>query len=62
MNVSNTTFVLNKNAEPFGDKGYVIMHKDGSGAILGKNQANKPNFQGTPCKMALSGTADLRAE
>lgn len=69
LNVSSTTFAINPKAAPFGDKVYVIFHKDGSSAILkasgtifNKPQATNPTLQGTLCKMALSGTAALRAE
>jgi len=62
LDVSSTTFKLDAKAVPFGDRGYVIFHKGGDGAILGKNQALRPNLQGVPCQMAISGTAALRAE
>ena len=62
LDVSSTTFSIDAKAQPFGDKGYVVFHKGGDGTIFRKNQSNKPNLQGTPCKMALSGTAALRAE
>ena len=62
MNISSATFAVNSNADPFGDKGYVIFHKGGDGAIYRKQQTDKPIPQGVPCKMALAGTAALRAE
>ena len=62
LDVSSTTFSIDAKAQPFGDKGYVIFHKGGDGQILRKEQAKKPNLQGTPCKMAFSGTAALRPE
>lgn len=62
LNVSSTTFSLDKYAAPFSDEGYVVIHKEGSGVVFRKEQATKSQFQGTPCKMALSGTAALRAE
>jgi hypothetical protein len=62
FDISSTTFKLSANAVPFGEKGCVVFHKDGDGAILGKNQAGNSKLQGTPCKMALTGTAALRAE
>lgn len=62
LNVSNTTFSLDPNSVPFGDKGYVVFHKGGDGAVLNKSQASNPKLQGSPCKMALSGTAALQAK
>ena len=62
LEVSSTTFNLDAKAVPFGDKGYVIFHRGGDGAILGKNPAGRAHLQGTPCIMALTGTAALRAE
>ena len=62
LNVSNTTFSLDPNSVPFGDKGYVVFHRGGDGAVLNKNQGSIPKFQGSPCKMALSGTATLHAK
>ena len=62
LNVSNTTFSLKAIRVPYGDKGYVIFRRGGDGAILTKNQASIPTLQGSPCKMALSGTAALQAK
>jgi len=62
LDVSSTTFTLDPNARPYGDKGYVILHKGGDGAILRSQQGRIQSLQGTPCKLALSGTAALRAE
>jgi len=61
LNVSNTTFVLDSNADPFRGKGYVVFHRGGDGSILNGKQAGRPAFQGTPCKLALTGTAALQA-
>ena len=61
LNVSDTTYVLDARAVPFAKKGYVVFHRGGDGVILNANQAAKPALQGTPCKMALTGTAALRA-
>ena len=58
LNASTGIFTVNPSTQPFGDKGYVILHKGGDGAILRPQQSDK----GTPCKMAGSGTAALRAE
>ena len=62
LNVSNTTFSLDPKSVPFGDKGYVVFHRGGDGAVLNKYQASNPKLQGCPCKMALSGTAALQAK
>lgn len=40
-------FTLDPNSKVFGDKGYVIFHRGGDGAILGKNQAAKTSLQGS---------------
>ena len=61
LNISNTTFVLNAKAVPFGNKGYVVFHRGGDWILLGGNQAEKSALPGTPCKMALTGTAALQA-
>jgi type II secretory pathway pseudopilin PulG len=62
LNPATGTFAVNPQAAPFGDKGYIVFHKGGDGAIFRKSQTTKSNLQGTPCKMALTGTAALRAE
>ncbi|MEI8342698.1 MAG: prepilin-type N-terminal cleavage/methylation domain-containing protein [Verrucomicrobiota bacterium] len=40
-------FELDSTSKVFGDKGYVIFHRGGDGAILGKNQASKIALQGS---------------
>lgn len=62
LDVPNSTFTIKPNAQPFGDRGYVVFHRGGDGAICRPQQTTNTSLQGTPCKMALSGTAALSAE
>ena len=76
LNVSDTTFTVDAKAQPFGDNGYVVFLKGGTGEIINLKRSPNPHvaegvklrklipkeIQKTPCKMALSGTSALMAE
>jgi type II secretory pathway pseudopilin PulG len=41
---------LSPNAKPFGDAGFVVVHKSGDASIFGKNQATPAGFENDPVK------------
>jgi len=49
----NTNTAINNTAAPFGDKGFVIFHKGGDGAVYKRQQATSKQLLGIP-----PGTAD----
>ena len=63
LDVSNTTFSLNPKAVPYGEAGFVLIHKGGDGAKYKKSETTPAHSDRIeiPCKMALSGTAALEA-
>jgi type II secretory pathway pseudopilin PulG len=56
---------LSPNAKPFGDAGFVVVHKSGDAGLFGKNQATPAGFENDPVKFQspigigrLPGAAD----
>ena len=56
---------LSPNAKPFGDAGFVVVHKSGDAGLFGKNQATPAGFENNPVKFQspigigrLPGAAD----
>ncbi len=44
----NPNTAINTNAAPFGDKGFVVFHKGGDGAVYKRQQATSKQLLGTP--------------